>query len=981
MGTPPQPRPGMPHQQRPGFPTGPQGQISQPPVPLPNGAQPMPLMPPSAQRPYSAGAQSAPGALNQQFGVGRPMMNMAQMTMPPQQQFGVATGPMTAADMQAQQTSPTSPVDGTEHSSRRRPAYPKTISTAYSGGGDVDPFGGGTYNGPAETVSNVQQDTQNTQQYFTPGFGSGAANQQQPPPGYPQQQGTYGTNAMVGQFGNMSVNPPGSGPSRQLNQVSLMGVPPNVEDFDAAPPPIMLDPSCSVTRSPYSNCDPSYKRCTMNAIPQTPGLLSKSRLPFGLIITPFKCLKEGEMPVPLVTDNTITRCRRCRTYINPYVQFVEGGNRWKCNLCYLLNDVPSSFDIDPMTGQPVDRWQRHELNHAVVEFVAPAEYMVRPPQPLVYLFVIDVSYVAVQSGMVATAAKTILDSLDRIPNDGDRTKVGFITVDSVLHFYSLGPEQADPQMLVVSDLDDVYLPQPEDLLCNLAESRGVVESLLGRLSEMFKDTKNVGSALGPALQAAIKLIAPTGGRVVVLQSALPNCGVGALKPREDPKVLGTAKESAYLLPASPFYKNLAVDCSRTQTTIDMFLFGAQYTDVATLCCAPRYTGGTTFFYPGFNAGMTEDAMKFAQELADHLSAPIGLEAVMRVRASKGLRMSSYHGNFFVRSTDLLALPSVTPGHSYAIEMVIEENVSNAVVSFQTALLHTTCYGERRIRVLTLALPVTSTMSDLYASVDQFAVSGLLARKAVEKALTTKLEDARDALTNKMIDILGVYKTSLTAAASGATSQLAICDNLKLLPLLVLGLIKHVAFQNSPRIPSDLRSYAMSLLSIMPVESVVPYIHPRFYALHRLPPDVGSAREDGRITMPPTLNLSSERLERYGVYLLETGETSFFWVGKETHPQLCMDLFDAPNVESLRSGKFILPNLDTDVSVATHLILSYTRASRKATLAPYTYLIKEDGDPTLRVWFLAHLVEDRTGNDHSYHQYLGHLKEKVNNGSF
>jgi hypothetical protein len=30
----------------------------------------------------------------------------------------------------------------------------------------------------------------------------------------------------------------------------------------------------------------------------------------------------------------------------------------------------------------VDRWQRHELNYAVVEFVAPQEYMVRPPQPL-----------------------------------------------------------------------------------------------------------------------------------------------------------------------------------------------------------------------------------------------------------------------------------------------------------------------------------------------------------------------------------------------------------------------------------------------------------------------------------------------------------------------------------------------------------------------------------------------------------------------
>jgi len=63
--------------------------------------------------------------------------------------------------------------------------------------------------------------------------------------------------------------------------------------------------------------------------------------------------------------------------------------------------------------------------------------MVRPPQPLVYLFLIDVSYPAIQSGMVATAATTILESLDRIPNDDSRTKIGIVTVDSSIHFYNL----------------------------------------------------------------------------------------------------------------------------------------------------------------------------------------------------------------------------------------------------------------------------------------------------------------------------------------------------------------------------------------------------------------------------------------------------------------------------------------------------------------------------------------------------------------
>jgi protein transport protein SEC24 len=72
--------------------------------------------------------------------------------------------------------------------------------------------------------------------------------------------------------------------------------------------------------------------------------------------------------------------------------------------------------------------------------------------------------------------------------------------------------------------------------------------------------------------------------------------------------------------------------------------------------------------------------------------PIMLEAVMRVRASRGLRMASFHGNFFVRSTDLLAMPAVPQDQSYAIEIQIEENITTPFVVFQTAVLHTTCYG-------------------------------------------------------------------------------------------------------------------------------------------------------------------------------------------------------------------------------------------------------------------------------------------------
>lgn len=63
-----------------------------------------------------------------------------------------------------------------------------------------------------------------------------------------------------------------------------------------------------------------------------------------------------------------------------------------------------------------------------------------------------------------------------------------------------------PQMMVISDLDDIFVPLPDDLLVNLSESRNVVEAFLDSLPSMFQDNMNVESAFGPALKAAFTVM-------------------------------------------------------------------------------------------------------------------------------------------------------------------------------------------------------------------------------------------------------------------------------------------------------------------------------------------------------------------------------------------------------------------------------------------------------------------------------------------
>jgi len=61
-------------------------------------------------------------------------------------------------------------------------------------------------------------------------------------------------------------------------------------------------------------------------------------------------------------------------------------------------------------------------------------------------------------------------------------------------------------MLVVTDLEDIFLPSPDDLLANLFECRAVIDTLLSNITDMFKNTANPTNVLGSALQAAQKLM-------------------------------------------------------------------------------------------------------------------------------------------------------------------------------------------------------------------------------------------------------------------------------------------------------------------------------------------------------------------------------------------------------------------------------------------------------------------------------------------
>ncbi|KAK6006619.1 hypothetical protein QM012_005627 [Aureobasidium pullulans] len=858
--------------------------------------------------------------------------------------------------------------------------------------GAAQPAAGYGYGAPVQQPAGYPDPQQ---QQSAAAYGAPAAGYQ-PPDAYGAAPG--GVPGMTQQFAQMGMAPQQQQPAQAPQQpapvaqrlnplqpvdISVQGAPFHVSDLDLPPPPIILPPNSSVTPSPNANCPPKYVRSTLNAIPSTNSLLKKSKLPFALVIQPYATLHDAEDDVPVQPDQVIARCRRCRTYINPFATFLDHSHRWRCNMCNLTNDVPQAFDWDNMKQQAIDRWQRPELNYSVMEFVAPQEYMVRAPQPLVYLFLFDVSVASVQSGLLATAARCVAESLDRIPNADRRTRLAFMAVDSSLHYFTIPRDDSgttDSNMLVVSDLDEPFLPTPDGLLVSLADSRQNIETFLGKLQSMFQSTQNGLSAMGSAMRAGHKMISHVGGKMVVLTASLPNHGYGKLDMREDKKLLGTSKESSLLQTANAFYKSFAVECSKTQVSIDMFLFSSQYQDVASLSNLPRYTGGQTYFYPAWSAARTEDAIKFATEFSDYLSSEIGLEAVLRVRATTGLRPSTFYGNFFNRSSDLCAFPAFPRDQAYVVEIAIDESVTKQFVCLQAGVLHTTCNGERRIRVMTLSIPTTQNLADVYSSADQQAIAVYFSHKAVERALSSGLDAARDALQAKIIELLQTYKKELAGGNMGG-GGLQFPANLRGLPTLFLGLIKNLGLRKSAQIPSDLRSAALCLLSTLPLPLMIQYIYPRLYSLHDMPETAGLPDPTtGAIAMPPPLNLTSGNIVPFGLYLIDDGQTQFLWLGRDAVPALVMDVFGTDDKNALKQGKTSLPIIDSEMNERVRAVVEKSRDHRAkgcgSIVVPSLYLVREDGDPSLRLWAQSLLIEDRADMAVSSAQFIGMLREKV-----
>jgi protein transport protein SEC24 len=342
-----------------------------------------------------------------------------------------------------------------------------------------------------------------------------------------------------------------------------------------------------------------------------------------------------------------------------------------------------------------------------------------------------------------------------------------------------------------------------------------------------------------------------------------------------------------------------------------------------------------------------------------------------------------------------------------VQIAHEEAVVPGPVAYvQCALLYTSSNGERRIRVHSMALPVTNDLSEMYARADAGATLALLAKTAVERAGTCRLDETRRALEGRVAAALREYRLLHAAQAQrGAPQALVFPSSLRLLPALALGLLKHSALRGGREVPSDERAAAAHALMEAPQGETVRQSYPDVYALHdsgalwgtpvaadgrqqqqgaqangnghSAAPDSGGGGPPsvGGIVLPPTVPASAQYLSERGLYLIDNGLLLVLWVGRGADGRQIAELLGpeaASGAADVSSAPVEPAREGSALSRRLCALLSALRAARGAH--PPCFALRQ-GTPFEAVVAPA-LVEDRAPGAMAYGDWLQHLQRAV-----
>ncbi|XP_077156567.1 protein transport protein Sec24D [Paroedura picta] len=704
------------------------------------------------------------------------------------------------------------------------------------------------------------------------------------------------------------------------------------------------------------HASPCYIRCTAYCFPSSADMAKQAQIPLAAIIKPFASVLPNATPLYLVNHGETgpIRCNRCKAYMCPFMQFIEGGRKYQCGFCNCVNDVPPYYfqHLDHI-GRRIDHYERPELSLGSYEYVATLDYCKnnKLPQPPAYIFMIDVSYSNIKSGLVKLICEELKTVLDRLPREEQEEssviRVGFVTYNKVLHFFNVKSNLAQPQMMVVTDVSEVFVPLLDGFLVNFQESRAVINNLLDQIPEMFADTNESETVFAPIIQAGMEALkaAECAGKLFVFHSSLPTAEApGKLKNRDDRKLVGTEKEKTLFQPQTNIYETLAKDCVANGCSVDLFLFPSQSVDVASMGLITMLTGGTLYKYNNFQ--VHSDSHQFLNDLRKDIEKRLGFDAIMRVRTSTGFRATDFLGAIYMNNTTDVEMAAVDCDKAVTVEFKHDDKLNeDSGALIQCAVLYTSMNGQRRLRLHNLGLNCSSQLVDVYKSCETDALINFFAKSAYKAILSQPLKTVREILVNQTARMLACYRKN--CATPSAVSQLILPDSMKVLPVYMNCLLKSCVLAGKPEISTDERAFHRQLVMAMDVAGTQLLFYPQLLPIHTM--DVNAD------VFPTAVRCSEDRLSEGGLFLLANGINMFLWLGVSAPPELIQGIFNVPSFAHVSTEATILPEVKNPYSSKLRAMIDHLQS--KSPYSMKILIVKQREQPEMV--FKQLLVEDKS----------------------
>ena len=478
------------------------------------------------------------------------------------------------------------------------------------------------------------------------------------------------------------------------------------------------------------NTSSDFIQTTYSIFPKSTELKKQIVIPFGLNISPLSNYSDNPVPIfDYSKSYDLPRCKnqKCRAYINPFVDLIQGNEQWRCNICGNINEIPDYFNIDEklVDEDNLNNNKESELNSGTYEFISYKEILLKETTNIIshnYFILIDISYDAIKTGFIPCVLESIKDCINNnnfYGYDNLLIKTCIITYDDQIHFYPINinsnTEQNNITMLSINESNNLFIPtNPDFLLVDLKKYKNkfiqMIENIQNLISSENYKTSKEANRFFDVLKICDTLGEKTGGKILIFSGS----NLSKLEYMKNKNDNGNDNiNSKYKTTDGGKIGKLGISLSIHNLGVNLFQSNNTFTNIKTLNQLIINSNGNFFFYKNFSTEL--HYKNIFNQIHKTLQNQVIFECGLKLRFSHNITIKEYVTPVLLYNKDTIFFPNLDPEQSFSLilelnynkdeDKVKEYTINDEYTYIQGSFFYKRGDGKNLIRIFNLCFPV------------------------------------------------------------------------------------------------------------------------------------------------------------------------------------------------------------------------------------------------------------------------------------